>query len=296
MMAEDGLLKCFVVFVVFSWFGGTRMNQRKAFTLIELLVVIAIIAMLLAILLPALKRAKDIAKRMVCMSNQRQLAVAWMAYAQNNDEVMCSPAPSGNNNARATANRKYAWIFWGEGWPVPADAANPWTQNQWLQCIREGVLFDYTKDEDVYRCPAGEKNEMVTYAGNGAMGWKDPPPKGGGTSGEFGEVQQKLPNVRQPSERFVFIDEGRLSPDFFKVNYSIPQFHDQPPNRHNLGVTMSFADGHADYWRWKDQVTIEACQLEYDRYVGSKYHRPHQFPDNEDLRKLRIAAWGSLGP
>ena len=272
--------------------GDVMMKCRRAFTLIELLVVIAIIALLLAILLPGLQKAKEVAKRMICMSNQRQLAMAWMSYAQSNDEEMCSPAPSWTWGDGAE-DRKYGWVYWDKNWAnVPADPPF-WTDDQWLKCIREGALFDYTNNEGVYRCPAGDKGEMVTYAGNAAMGWKRA--KYITLPDEFGEVEQKLPNVRNPGMRFVYIDEGRLTPDFFKVNYSVPQFHDQPPNRHNLGVTMSFADGHADYWRWEDEVTKKACQQEYDAFIGGEYHRPNQWPDNQDIRKLRMAAWGDLG-
>ena len=69
------------------------MKTKKAFTLIELLVVISIIAMLLAILMPALAKVKEMGKRVVCLSNQRQLAMAWYVYADSNDGKMCNHVP-----------------------------------------------------------------------------------------------------------------------------------------------------------------------------------------------------------
>ena len=257
------------------------MKDRKAFTLIELLVVIAIIALLLAIMLPGLGRAKDIAKRMVCMSNQRQLAVAWMCYIQNNDEFMPSPCPGWS-----TKDRKEAWIYWGDGWKEP-----PWPQDQWEESITRGTLFPYTQDFGVYRCPAGEKDEMITYAGFGALGWREPIKTENNSA--YGPVVHKLPNLRQPGTRSVYIDEGKLSPHFYSVYYDRDQFYDQPANRHNEGVTMSFADGHADYWRWEEKVTREACRLDRGAFRESKY-RKNLYPGNVDIYKLRMAAWGEI--
>ncbi len=74
--------------------------KKKGFTLIELLVVIAIIALLIAILMPGLKAAKEIAKKVVCASNARQLTLGWIMYAEANDQkLLCS-----------TVGRPYCWI------------------------------------------------------------------------------------------------------------------------------------------------------------------------------------------
>ena len=67
------------------------MKKQKAFTLIELLVVIAIIALLTAILIPALSIAKQQAGSSVCLMNEKQLVLAWMMYAEDNDYIMCGP-------------------------------------------------------------------------------------------------------------------------------------------------------------------------------------------------------------
>ena len=64
------------------------MNQRRGFTLIELLVVIAVIAILMAILMPALNKAREIGKRAVCLSNLKQLTLGWTMYANDYDQRM----------------------------------------------------------------------------------------------------------------------------------------------------------------------------------------------------------------
>lgn len=120
------------------------MTRHKAFTLVELLVVIAIIALLIAILLPALTKAREQGKRIVCMSNLRQLTVAWTAYAQMNSEKLvngapiapgalppagaeCAPAPAGLDN-RTRAMPPLSTAPWG--YPFHKDEM-PWVGPAW---------------------------------------------------------------------------------------------------------------------------------------------------------------------
>ncbi len=255
------------------------LKKRVGFTLIELLVVIAIIALLLAIVLPSLRLAKEAGKRVVCISNQRQLALAWTLYAQNNDKTFCSPCPGWTGD-----DLKYSWVSWSNSgvWP------DQWTPEEWEESITEGALWPYNETLEVYRCPAGEKNEQVTYAGFAGLGWMEPLNRD-----SDGEILEKSTQLKQPSTRSVYIDEGKLTPHFYSVYYNQEMFWDQPPNRHNKGVTMSFADGHADYWKWQDSRTEEMCQMEWSEFQSTWQHKP--VTDNDDLFKLRRAAWGKLG-
>ena len=250
--------------------------RKKGFTLIELLVVISIIALLLAILMPALGRAKEAAKRVVCLSNQRQLGLAWTVYAESNDGKMCSPRPMGGTSNDA----KYSWIKWtGSGWP------DTWNDQEWEDSIKMGALWDYTKSEGVFRCPAGNKDEQITYAGFASMGWMSPLNRA-----VDGPIFKSISRIKQPVRRAVFIDEGKLTSDFFSVNYIEETWWDQPPNRHNYGVTMSFADGHAEYWKWVDERTRDFCDMTWDEFTASNRNTP----DNEDLNRIRFAAWGAI--
>jgi len=260
--------------------------RKKGFTLIELLVVIAIIALLLSIILPSLRLAKEAGKRVVCLNNQKQLALAWTLYAGDNHEKLCSPAPGWGS--ATGSDQKYSWVAWkGTGWPAQPPL---WTDEQWHQSITLGALWPYTQTKGVYRCPTGREHEQITYASFASLGWMQPittePEK-------YGEISKKLSQVKQPVTRAVYIDEGWLTPDFYAVYYGAEKWWDQPGLRHNEGVTLSFADGHADHWKWKDSRTKEMCRMEWAEYQKTWWHKP--CPDNEDLFKIRRAAWGDLG-
>lgn len=251
--------------------------SSKGFTLIELLVVISIIALLLAILMPTLAKVKELGKRVVCLSNQRQLSLAWRVYGQSDDGQICSPCPGWTGE-----DLKYSWIAWtGSGHP------STWTEQQCIDSMQQGALWDYCENEGIYRCPAGEREEKITYAGFASMGWIEKLNRP-----SDGEIYYKLSQIPRPSTRAVFIDEGSLTPHFYSVYYNVEQWWDQPPNRHSEGVTMSFADAHAEYWGWKDVRTKEMCRLSWDEFSGTYNHV--DCLDNKDLTKLRQAAWGNL--
>ena len=140
----------------------TVKNHKKGFTLIELLVVIAIIALLLSVILPALRRAKEAAMRAICISDERQLAISWMLYADDNDGKFCSPDP------QDTTPGFIGWVGWeGTNWP----SIGGWTDEEWERSIQVGALWPYTSDMAVYSCPTGEKGEKITYAGFASFGW-----------------------------------------------------------------------------------------------------------------------------
>jgi len=126
------------------------MRKTNAFTLIELLVVIAIIAVLMAILLPTLHRAKEQGQRATCLSNVKQLTLAWILYAQENEDRIV--------NASTFYSRpgEPAWIG-----ARSQDTDPPEVRRKRLM---EGVLYKYCDNVDIYRCPTGIRGEVLTYA------------------------------------------------------------------------------------------------------------------------------------
>ena len=262
----------------------SRRPTRLAFTLIELLVVIAIIAVLMAILMPALKRAREQGKRAVCLGNVRQLSLAWYIYADDNDERIVNGATGHSNVNRQWCDHtnELAWIdVYSSDWETA------------IEGIRSGALFPYLKTERLYRCPTARKTEPFTYSIMFSMNAVAHEAEGVRAPGIF---IKKRTEIRSPSPayRLVFIDEGYMSSDGYAVHYALnPQnWWDDPPVRHGDGTIVSFADGHADYWKWKATETITE---------GRK--RENEPPQNwapttpegvEDLHRMQRGCWGRL--
>ncbi len=206
-----------------------NMTNRTAFTLIELLVVIAIIAILASMLLPALSKAKSAAQGIKCTGNVKQLQLAWLLYADDNDSKLVS------NNS---------WCY-GDFQKNPTDKTN-------LTLLRNGLLWSYTGAEDIYKCPGDKTVNVRSYSMNNHM-------SGGSFDGKLALeegiifwVFRKLTEIRKPSQFFVFIDEDKASINdrLFRVDMSAPRTMDKPAAYHNGGGRLSFADGHAKARRW----------------------------------------------
>jgi prepilin-type N-terminal cleavage/methylation domain-containing protein/prepilin-type processing-associated H-X9-DG protein len=238
------------------------MPKRTAFTLIELLVVIAIIALLMSILMPALSKVKEQGKRAVCLNHQRQLAIAWVMYADDFHGKLVN-----------------GWTGAADSWAGEVQSGDsPVTQ---IAAIKAGALFPYCKNIKIFKCPTGERGEVLTYAPSSAMN--------GGHEGT-GPVSKKIAKIRRASERFVFIDEGCITPDSHVLHYREPMWWDLAPLRHANGTTLSFADGHSEYWGWKDPRTIELARRE-----GPGGWAKELQSNNEDLERLQRSMWGQLG-
>lgn len=244
------------------------MVVRRGFTLIELLVVIAIIAVLMGILLPALNRVQEHGRRAACLSNCKQMALAWNMYADDNDDKIVSGCTGlGGHNKDGDC-----WVYW------PGAGA---TEERRIKGITDGLLYEYCPDIRLYKCPTGMRNEVVTYAIVDAMNGHDAIP------GAEGQVVKNRMNIRGAAKRVVFIDEGRLSPSSWTINYHLEKWWDRPPVRHADGTNFSFVDGHSEYWKWSDRRTIDIGNPDVST-------SPTQ-PGNPDLHRVQKAVWGKLG-
>jgi prepilin-type N-terminal cleavage/methylation domain-containing protein/prepilin-type processing-associated H-X9-DG protein len=231
---------------------------KRAFTLIELLVVIAIIAILAAILLPALARAKAKANQTGCLSNNKQLVLAWNLYVNDaNDRVPGNY--SGFNNATDYANSNLTWCV---GWlndllPLTADNTN-------TALLRNSQLGPYATATGIYKCPSDKSIEVRSYSMNSYLG-ADPASH---TPGYARYLKTSQLSTIGTSKAFVFIDErvDGINDGSFLVNmsgydpltpgaYALENF---PAFYHSGNATLSFADGHVDVKRWRDPQTTPA--------------------------------------
>jgi len=263
------------------------MRQHRAFTLIELLVVIAIIAILMAILMPALHRAREQGQRAACLNNLKQLTVAWILYADENaDKIVAgSTGKGGEYNVPA---KEDGWVHW-------AGYSDTASEDAQVQAIEEGALYPFCKANKLYQCPSGLRGEMRTYAIVDAMnGWPTKPEL----------IIKNRTKITRGGERVVFVDEGWATLASWSVPYDRESWwgstvsqsgilaadnrhKDPPPVRHGGGTSFSFADGHSEYWKWRDQRTIDYGKMT----VGAD---PLQ-PGNPDLHRVQAAVWGKLG-
>ncbi len=264
------------------------MNRKKAFTLIELLVVIAIIAILMAILMPALNRAREQGKRAACLSNLKQLTLAWIIYADENDDKIVNGA-GGKYRGDETP-----WV--GECWHSNYRGGEQLPEEQQKSEIKRGALWPYCKSLKLYRCPTGLRGELVTYAAMDSMnGYPQPnDPKGRGPTAVIKRLLiKKRLTIRSPDQRIVFIDEGWVTPDSYAVYQNRQEWWDDPMVRHGNGTSVSLADGHSEYWKWKGPETIKGGKLR-DRTHSSQHVIPQSEPGHEDLYRVRKSCWWEI--
>ncbi|HTV41596.1 MAG TPA: prepilin-type N-terminal cleavage/methylation domain-containing protein [Candidatus Sulfotelmatobacter sp.] len=268
---------------------ASRLNNshlfRRGFTLIELLVVIAIIAILAALLLPVLNRAKATAQTISCVDNMKQLIGAWVMYTQDNHEIL-----------------PYNWILNANGDASPES----WTTGNSAKTIEatnpmyveNGTIFPYTKSVAIYHCPAltgmaptsptpipatalirsvsmsvrmgcmvpGDVSTAGQISpnsapGGGIWGWGD------GFPAIVTTADIRRPG---PADAMVFDDESLNTVDDGSLLIylsSESQWPNSPTARHANGATFAFADGHAERWGWQG-INTEQGQGAPVKFVG----------------------------
>jgi len=259
------------------------MRKQKAFTLIELLVVIAVIAVLMAILMPALKRAKEGGKRAACLSNLKQLTLAWNMYADENEDKLVNGATgfSNQNLSWGDHRKELSWI----------DGFHPNDYDAQVQDIRGGALFPYLRNADIYQCPTGRRGQALTYSIMFSMNAVNHPWSQGVPGAHVKKRTEIRPNLAQ---RLVFIDEGFMTSDAYAVYYHQEHWFDNPPVRHGDGVTVSFADGHVEHWKWRGIETIKHAR-DFENRGPQVGWAPQTDQGFEDLYATQRGCWGKLG-
>ena len=269
------------------------MDKRKTgFTLIELLVVIAIIAILMAILMPALNRAKEQGKRAACLSNLKQLQLAWLMYNDENDGLIV------NGAGGVDRGDEKAWV--GKCWHDNYGAGEIQDEDIQKEAIMEGALYPYIRDVGMYECPTGTRGEKLTYAVmDGANGLTRTGTANGNKSVRVGKTVLWLKrdsDIVSPGAayRMIFIDEGWVTPDSYATHYQQATWWDDAPVRHGDGTNVSFADGHVEYHKWRGADTVKYGKLQEKGHSGGD-RAPETDAGTEDLEWLQTSCWGRLG-
>ena len=270
--------------------------KSKAFTLIELLVVISIIALLVSILMPALNKARDQAKKTVCSSNLRSLAMATIYYCENNN----GRTPSASNTWLDGTVTKAGWC----GYTYDANGENtldPQVQKYGNSTdtytgLVKGQLWKYIESTDCWRCPADPDKLQVRSYCMSAQWWSKFTLSNNSVNYDTTtakKVYKKIDSMKRPSERFLFVDGiGQNKDAYFAIWYGKPQWWNIPSYKHSQSAVNGFADGHVDSYKYSMETSKaikDACEVSDGAYKMPQVDMP-----SEDLKYFQRATWGSL--
>jgi prepilin-type N-terminal cleavage/methylation domain-containing protein len=259
---------------------------RRAFTLVELLVVIAIIALLAALLLPALNRGTTAGKTIQCISNQKQMASVWLMYASDNNDWLAA-----NGETYPPSTKVKLWV---QGAFYYAESN---TNAAYILDPKYALFANYLQTTKIYLCPTDRSTvtlngqaypKLRSYALNAYLGWVGEwdtrlgPMDGRGyplykVFSKHAELVAAMPNGV-----FVFqdVNPNSICWPFFGVQMVQDSFFNFPNASHGQGGVISFADGHGEYHRWRDQRTITAHSADYHAHADPS-------PNNRDIYWLR---------
>jgi prepilin-type N-terminal cleavage/methylation domain-containing protein/prepilin-type processing-associated H-X9-DG protein len=242
--------------------------KAKGFTLIELLVVIAIVAVLAGMLLPALARAKAKAQGLVCLSQERQIGLAWSLYAEDADARL--PYNLGASEIKQTVaqNLYINWTSPVMSWELDQDNTNT------VLLTRGGIGPYVSGSAAIYLCPS----DRVVSDVQAAAGWSRRVRSLSmnmmiGDAGAFTQTGANVNNpyyqqffkatqIPEPADIFVFIEEhpDSINDGYFLDRGGSYRWMDLPASWHNGGANLSFADGHSEAHRWRFASTQPAAR------------------------------------
>jgi prepilin-type processing-associated H-X9-DG protein len=288
------------------------MKKLAGLTRIDLVVTVLCLLFVLINVPVILAGGRQNAKLHVCMANLSVLTDAWNMFADDNagkipsGDVYYSWSFSGPSGS--PTGPQGGWFEWPHYWNTstnPADGskmpphsytntiANPKTAD-WQHAIACGLLWNYVKNYNTYKCPVGQTGSFVTYSMSMSMNtWPNAGNGGSLSASEFQPFEIRNRNqITQPEKRFIFLDVGGAASGAFFIQYrtsSTIRWGSFPPMRHGKGTTFSFADGHAEYRIWTEPTTLNCTFPQYGW---------NQCPGDDcdcDLRWMTKITWGKVG-
>ncbi|MBP8305254.1 MAG: prepilin-type N-terminal cleavage/methylation domain-containing protein [Phycisphaerae bacterium] len=244
------------------------MDTRRGFTLVELLVVISILAVLMAILMPSLRQARDQARRIHCISNVRALTLGWLMYKDEHSGRIVFGGTKG----------EAAW--------VDDKLQTTWEDQQ--AGIRRGRLFKYVgKEPDVYRCPADPRKPSAAGRYVAFRTFSIPGGANGETWGNC-KITTLYSQIRNPVTKYVFVEEldVREGGNMGSWQLERERWVDAIAMWHHKKTTLAFADGHAETRAWRDRTLIEWTITALNRPQAFSFGRTPEHGDRVDFDSM----------
>jgi prepilin-type N-terminal cleavage/methylation domain-containing protein/prepilin-type processing-associated H-X9-DG protein len=226
------------------------MKRYRGFTLIELLVVIAIIAILAAIIFPVFGKAREMARRTECISNEKQLGLAFIAYTDDNDGILPNAAAGGDDGVGVTGGWMYYSAYTLDGLGSQFD-------------VTQSSLYPYIKSKAIFVCPDDTTGAKTgdSYAYNSCLTSPSKQVDAGPGNLWPGKL---LAKVETPDDTLLLAEEGNnalfnrsstndglFNMDFTPMGYDAQSYTD----RHENGSDVLFVDGHAKWYQWQAAVS-----------------------------------------
>lgn len=251
------------------------MRRTGAFTLIELLVVIAIIAILMAVLMPSLRAAKELARGVNCMANQRSLMLAYTMYANSHDGILVMGFVSRQNMDLPMWSKP---PLAENGTYVAGDSV---TLADRIRGIVQGALYPYIGDYEMYHCPGDDRYRSAgtpglamyrSYIVPDVLAASKNFAEYGAVSGRHAHIVHRMDEIRLPSFKYAFCETDFRNPNF---NYdhggwtfapwTMDGWPDELATFHTKSATFGFLDGHSEKHKWAHTETWRAFKGEIAR-------------------------------